>query len=143
MTEDERRAIEWDCQQLLNRVTRLLDEGRWQELADCYTEDAVLARPSDPENPFRGRAEILKSLEARPPRVSCHLLSNCLFDIKEPDLVHAHSRVLLMSAEPGEDAPLQTNTPILVGSFSDQLAKIDGRWLIRKRQGSVDIKYAP
>ncbi|WP_321397047.1 nuclear transport factor 2 family protein [Emcibacter sp.] len=143
MTEEERRSIEWDCQQLLNRVTNLLDQGRWQELADCYTEDAVLARPSDPDNPFRGREAILKSLLARPPRATCHMLVNSLFEVKSPTLVHAYSRVLLMSAEAGTEPPLQTSAPLLVGSFSDELEKTGDRWLIKKRQGTVDIKCTP
>lgn len=143
MTEDERRAIEWDCQQLLNRVTQFLDQGLWQELANCYTEDAILARPSDPDNPFRGRQEILKSLLARPPRTSCHLLANCIFDVESLTSVLAKSRVMLISATPNPDGLPETSAPILIGSFSDVLQKVEGRWMIRQRAGTIDIKYAP
>ena len=143
MTEDERRAIEWDCQQLLNRVTTLLDEGRWHELAECYSQDAILARPSDPDTPFKGRQEILESLLVRPPRISCHILSNCLFDVISPTQVEANSRVMLISATAGQESPAITNAPILIGSFCDQLQKINGRWMISQRMGTIEIKYAP
>ena len=142
MTPEEKRAIEWDCQQLLNRVTNLLDQGKWQELADCYTEDATLARPSDPDNPFRGREEILASLEARPPRTTCHLLTNSTFEVKSPTEVLAYSRVLLMAGEAG-DGVVETTNPLLAGSFTDQLKKTGEHWQIHNRQGSIDIKYNP
>lgn len=49
--------IQWECQQLLNRVTLLTDNADWQVLVQCYTEDALLARPSDPNNPICNIAE--------------------------------------------------------------------------------------
>ncbi|MFC7047883.1 nuclear transport factor 2 family protein [Emcibacter nanhaiensis] len=143
MTGEEKRAIEWYCQQLLNRITNLLDQGRWQELADCYTEDATLARPSDPDNPFRGRAEILASLEARPPRTTCHLLTNSMFEVKSPTEVLAFSRVLLISGDAGNGGAIETANPLLVGSFTDELKKTGEGWQIHNRQGSIDIKYNP
>jgi len=54
MTPDERRAIEWDCSQLILRYANLNDEGRWEEVAALYTEDGSMARPTQPDAPVVG-----------------------------------------------------------------------------------------
>jgi hypothetical protein len=53
MDRIDRAIIQSDCQQLLNRVTNLIDNRQWQALVDHYVEDGVLYRPSDPDNGLR------------------------------------------------------------------------------------------
>lgn len=138
-----RVQIEWECQQLLNRVTMLLDSGDWAELAACYIEDAVLFRPSDPVNAVRGREEILHSFEARPPRLSCHLLANTVFDVISATDVRAFSRVLLMTGPASEALPAPADKALLAGGFEDRLVLTEDGWRIASRQGSIELKYAP
>jgi hypothetical protein len=48
MTDDERRAIEADCERLIKLYVNLNDAQDWPAVAALYTEDAVFRRPSAP-----------------------------------------------------------------------------------------------
>lgn len=132
---------QWECQQLLNRVNLLMDSARWEELAACYTEDATLIRPSDPFNGVEGRQSILASFKARQPRTSCHMLANSVFEVQTPEQVIATSRVWLITGEPTDRRPAQADNKLMVGTFVDLLVRVDGRWFIRQRRGSIELKY--
>lgn len=133
--------IQWECQQFLNRVTMLMDSGQWEALAACYTEDGVLFRPSDPDNGVEGRAAILASFQARPPRTSCHLLANCVFEVKAADRVEANSRVWLVAGDAAPTYPVKADSKLLIGSFRDELMLVDGEWFIRRREGGIELAY--
>lgn len=137
----EQAVMQWECQQLLNRVTMLMDQQQWQALAQCYTEDAVLSRPSDPDNPIRGRQAILESFTARPPRTSGHLIGNPVFILHSNTQIESHSRVWLVSGPLSDQSPVMANNALLVGSFVDQLSWDGQQWLIARRDGSIELKY--
>jgi hypothetical protein len=48
MTEEDRRAIEADCERLIKLYVNLNDAQDWPAVAALYTEDARFARPSQP-----------------------------------------------------------------------------------------------
>jgi len=137
----EDAVMQWECQQLLNQMTNLMDQQQWHALAMCYTEDAILSRPSDPSNPIRGREAILESFIARPPRTSGHSLVNSVFSITSKDEITAESRVWLISGPADESSPVVANSPLLIGSFTDQIKRQDNKWLVARRDGSVEIKF--
>lgn len=137
----EQAVIQWECQQLLNLMTNLMDQHEWQALALCYTEDAILSRPSDPNNPIRGRQAILESFLARAPRTSGHSIVNSVFIITSQDEVTAESRVWLISGPVEETSPVVANTPLLIGSFTDRIKRQGNQWLVAKRDGSIEIKF--
>jgi ketosteroid isomerase-like protein len=137
----EHAVIQWECQQLLNRMTMLMDQQQWQALAQCYTEDAVLNRPSDPNNPFRGRQAILESFKARPPRTSAHIMVNSVFTITSADTIIAESRVWLISGPADESLPVIANPPLLIGRFTDQIKRQGHQWLVAQRDGSIKMKF--
>jgi ketosteroid isomerase-like protein len=56
MDNDERRAIEQDCERLIRRYVNLNDAQDWDAVAALYTEDARFARPSKPGEFVEGRA---------------------------------------------------------------------------------------
>jgi ketosteroid isomerase-like protein len=64
MTDDERRAIEADCERLIKHYVNLNDAQDWPAVAALYTEDAVFRRPSGGEA-IAGREAILASFIAR------------------------------------------------------------------------------
>ncbi|MGD8324886.1 MAG: nuclear transport factor 2 family protein [Gammaproteobacteria bacterium] len=141
MDRDNRTSIQWECQQLLNRVTNLIDGRQWEELVDCYLDDGVLFRPSDPDNGIVGRAAILRSLKARPPSTTCHLLANTEFDVLTSSRVVARSRVWLANGPTSIGGPVQAKAPLLIGSFEDTLVYDGERWLIAERKGSIELKF--
>ncbi len=141
MDSTQRSIIEWQCQQLLNRATNLLDKGEWDALVALYTENAELFRPSDPHNSIQGRAAILESFRARPPKTTCHVLANTEFNVINADQVVAFSRVWLASGPAGQGV-VPTEGPIAIGSFSDTLVREADHWRIASRRGSMELKYS-
>jgi hypothetical protein len=138
----QRAVIQWECQQHLNKVTSLTDQQDWKQLANCYSEDAILARPSDPDNPIVGRDAILASFKTRPPRTTSHLLGNSIFEIVEPALVKVVSRVWLVAGPPAEAGKaVIADSQLLAGTFIDQLVLVDDRWFTSLRNGSIELKY--
>ena len=141
MDRSKRAIIQWECQQLLNRVTNLIDSRQWEALVDCYLEDGVLFRPSAPDNGIVGREAILQSMKERPPGITCHLLANSEFDVLNDRSVVARSRVWLAGGPAEADSPVKARPPMLIGSFVDTLAYRDERWLIAERRGSIELKF--
>lgn len=137
----EQTVIQWECQQLLNRVVSLTDRQDWEALANCYAEDAVLSRPSDPDNPIQGRQAILESFKARPPRTSGHMVGNAVFTLHSKEHVESVSRVWLVTGPASDSLPVVANGPLLVGTFIDQLKWNGQRWLVAHRDGSMELKY--
>jgi ketosteroid isomerase-like protein len=137
-----RAIIQMECQQVLNKVTNLLDQAQWEALVTHYTDDAVLFRPSDPNNGVVGKQAILESFKARPPKTTAHALVNTEFDIKNDTLVVAYSRVWLSSGPAVESGAANSEGPLMIGSFIDTLEYHDDRWLIKERKGGIELKHA-
>ncbi|SBS40132.1 Nuclear transport factor 2 (NTF2) domain protein [Marinomonas spartinae] len=151
--------IEWQCQKLVTRSINLLDQGRWQELANCYTEEGELYRPSAPTVKIAGRDAILASFTARPAKETCHALTNMEANIINDYSVIVTSRVVLFSSGKKSadkkssdkksankkvddiESMVQANGDIFIGRFVDELKKIKGEWLIAKRKGSIELHY--
>ncbi len=125
LTADQRRAIEWECTRLVNLYANLNDAANWEALADLYTLDGSLARPSAPDVLIRGRRAILAALRARPPRTTRHVCANLVVEVETPSAAHGESAMLLFS---GPGAPL-------VGSFHDRFALTGEGWRFAERRG--------
>lgn len=142
MDRQEKAVIQQECQQLLHRVTMLLDNGDWQALANCYAEDAVLYRPSDADHGITGRAAIYDSFCNRPPRTSCHIIANTVFEVMTANQVVAESRVWLVTGAASETMPVKADSQLMIGSFTDTLVRVEDQWLIQSRKGSIELKYS-
>lgn len=142
MDRQEKNSIQQECQQLLHRVTMLLDNGQWEALADCYTEDAILYRPSDADSGIVGRDAIYQSFCARPPRISCHIIANTVFENVTATHVVAVSRVWLVTGAASEAMPVMADSQLMIGSFTDTLVRVEDQWLIQSRKGSIELKYS-
>lgn len=140
-TEAQIVITQWQCQQLLHRTMNLMDNQQWEALSNCYTKDAELIRPSDPTNSISGRENIKASFFKRPPRTSCHMLANCEFEIANSGEVYAVSKVMLISSNSVDQKVVKANSKLMIGTFRDILINIEGKWFIKKRKGSVELKY--
>lgn len=122
---------------LQRRYARLNDEGRWQELAELFTEDASLARPSDPEHPIVGRPALLASFLARPARPARHLVANPEVELLGPDDARASCySILLQAAGEGTGS-------VSVGGFQDRLKRTPEGWRFAARLGSTEFDPVP
>ena len=141
MTDEERRAIEADCERLIKRYVNLNDAQDWPAVAALYTEDAVFRRPSGGDA-IVGREAILVSLLARPPRVQRHVIANVVVDVEDEDHARAFSVIVLYQGDPlPEGLPAMSASSPLVGTFADQLVRTRDGWRFAERLGALD--FAP
>ena len=141
MTDEERRAIEADCERLIKRYVNLNDAQDWPAVAALYTEDAVFRRPSGGDA-IVGREAILASLLARPPRVQRHVIANVVVDVEDEDHARAFSVIVLYQGDPlPEGLPAMSASSPLVGTFADQLVRTRDGWRFAERLGALD--FAP
>ncbi|MXO65235.1 nuclear transport factor 2 family protein [Altericroceibacterium endophyticum] len=142
MNDNERRAIEADCQRLINLYVNLNDAQDWEAVANLYTADARFARPSKPDEFIEGRAAILESFTARPARAQRHVIANTVVDVVDADNAKAFSVIVLFmgeAAEPGELPVMNAKSP-LVGTFTDKLVRSAEGWRFAERVGGLDFK---
>ena len=129
MTPQERLAIEWECAKLIARYANLVDAADWAAVAALYTEDAVFARPTNPEVPLIGREAILAAFLARPARTTRHVCSNVVVDVESAECARATSAMVLYMPDKGP----------LAGSFVDRFRLTSEGWRFAERRGSVVI----
>jgi ketosteroid isomerase-like protein len=137
----ERLLAEAEITRLVTRSAILSDEGDFDALAAMFTEDGVYLRPSGGE-PIIGRAQILASYKARPPRFSRHVVANVLADVASASEARCRSTMLLFTGEAGAP-PAKAAQPALLGGFADRLVLQDGKWLFAERRGWLDLKIGP
>lgn len=129
LSDDARRAIEWECTRLINLYARLNDAARWEEAAALYAENGLMTRPSAPDAPILGRAAILAAFSARAPRATRHICSNIVIEVESATAARGSSAMLLFTGGP---------TP-LVGGFEDRFVLTDAGWRFAERRGSLDF----
>jgi len=141
LTDAERRAIEADCERLIKHYVNLNDAQDWPAVAALYTEDAVFRRPSGGDA-IEGRAAILASFLARPPRAQRHVIANVVVEVDDADHARAFSVIVLYQgdpAEPGALPAMSANSP-LVGWFRDKLVRTGEGWRFAERVGGLDFR---
>ena len=142
MTDNERRAIELDCERLIRRYVNLSDAHDWPAVAALYTEDARFARPSKPGEFVEGRAAILAGFLARPARAQRHVIANTVVEVDDADHARAFSVIVLYQgdqAPEGEMPTMSADSP-LVGTFTDRLMLTEEGWRFAERVGGLDFR---
>jgi ketosteroid isomerase-like protein len=142
MNDAERRAIEADCEKLIKRYVNLNDAQDWEGVAALYTPDARFARPSRPGEFIEGRAAILASFTARPPRAQRHVIGNTVVDVEDADHARAFSVIVLYMGDVPEDGglPAKDAKSPLVGTFTDRLVRTPEGWRFAERVGGLDFR---
>lgn len=142
MTEQERRAIEADCERLIKRYVNLNDAQDWRAVAALYTEDARFARPSQPGVFIEGRQAILESFLARPARAQRHVIANTVVDVEDADHARAFSVIVLYMGDKADDGglPVQGPKSPLIGTFTDKLVRTGEGWRFAERVGGLDFR---
>jgi ketosteroid isomerase-like protein len=142
LSDDERRAIEADCERLIKLYVNLNDAQDWPAVAALYTEDARFARPSQPGVFVEGRAAILASFLARPARAQRHVIANVVVEVDDADHARAFSVIVLyMGDVPDEGGlPVQDPKSPLIGTFTDKLVRTRDGWRFAERVGGLDFR---
>lgn len=143
ITDDERRAIEQDCAKLAMQSMQFNDDQNWDALSDLFTEDGSFARPTDPDNPLRGREAIRGAFKARPAhRLTCHLCTSVIVDAIDADHAKGRTTLTLFTG----DASNKAENPVMgvvadhkkfIGFIEDEFVRTDAGWRIEKRLGRI------
>lgn len=131
-------TIEQECAKLIIRYAYLNDERNFEALADLFTADAVLYRPSAPTQAITGRADILSAFRKRPADViTFHICSDILIEIEDDVSATGRSRILLFSGSaPADGSRIPTDArPPVPGVFHDRFRWTDGGWKFAERRG--------
>jgi hypothetical protein len=142
MTPETRNAIERACARLVWQYAYLNDERRFAELANLFTEDGRLYRPSAPSRAICGRPSILAAFEARPlGTLTFHVCTDVVIDVSSPTQASGRSRILQLSAtRDAEGCAVDSETrPLLPGTFDDDFILTDAGWRFAQRRGSFWI----
>jgi hypothetical protein len=139
----ERMLIEHECAKIVRHSLNLSDAREYARILDLFTEDAIVIRPSKPDEPLVGKAAIAADYAARvADRLTFHLCTNIVVDAVSREEAEAYCHVLLFSAEvaPGSTAlPAATPTQY-AGEYHDVLVRQDGRWRFRSRRGRMILR---
>ncbi len=136
MTPLDRLLAEHDIARLITRFALLNDTADWEAVAATFTGDGRFVRPAGGD-PLIGRDAILASFASRPPRKSCHLISNIVVDLTSVDEATARCSMLLYTAPAGESV---ASSPALIGGFRDRLIRTPEGWRFAERIGFLDLK---
>ena len=132
MDREEQRTIEWDCTQLLIRFYGLLDEKRYEELAELFADDGVWVRLG---KDLVGGPAILAAMSERDDWLTVHLVSNIRIDIIDADNVETTQYVTLYRHEgtTANDGPAAVVPPLGILKHRDQLGREDGIWKFKRK----------
>ncbi len=141
MNSADLQAIEFACTKLVNQFAVYNDLGRFDEVADLFTDDGRYARPTDPANFVEGKANLLAAFRARPQdKLVRHLVSNVLIVVTSATSAKGFSYVTQYSGTTSQLAPThgwQANASQLVGEYSDDFVLTLDGWKIRQRSGKL------
>ena len=131
-----RLLAEHEISRLITRFALLNDSADWASVAAMFTADGKFVRPAGGD-PIVGRDAIRASFESRPPRKSCHLITNIVVDVTSADAATARSTLVLYAAPAGEASAA---SPGLIGGFRDRLVRSADGWQFAERIGFLDLK---
>lgn len=141
ITRAEHFLIVQQCTHLCARFAHVNDGRDFDALAALFTEDAVFARPSAPDQLIRGRAAIDAQFRARPAnKRTRHFCANTFVTVISATEAKAHTYVkLYTAAEPetkGAIAPADAKQ--IIGAYDDTIVRdSDGVWRFKERIGSL------
>jgi SnoaL-like domain len=143
MRAEERQLIEHLCRRLSLEFARLNDQGRYEELAELFSEDGVFYRPLAPDIALSGRKGILEDFRRKTANVlSRHMCSNVLIDVLDAHNAVGETYFTVYHQEwVGTERPREFSGTIYVGGYKDSFCKIGALWQIKERRGTCDFFY--
>lgn len=144
MTDAERLAIEWQCSKLCHAFANYGDANDFAALAQLFTEDGSMSRPSVPDADIIGRQTIIDAFGKRPPLLIRHIVTNVQIEALSASEARGYSLVLWLSAPApaGNDALPLLAGPMQIGEFRDVYVKTADGWKFRQRKGRLLLKTA-
>lgn len=134
-----RRDIQFDCIDVLDRYAFAVNEGDTDSFVALFASGAVWARPGSPE--LVGRDAIRGFMLSRPSqRRVIHINGTRRVDVESPDLARAISYTTVYQHPGPAEGPLPMSGPHYVVRYADRLERVEGRWLIARRDTTLLFK---
>ena len=131
------------CYDLVVDCATIIDESRYEDLAQIFSVDGVFARPTVPDEPISGRDAIIAAFKKRPPhKLAQHLVLNIRVRLTGTDTAEGTSSIMLYMTE--ADVPFENgkgrkaNGPLL-GLYRDRYVRTADGWRIADRRGRVTM----
>lgn len=118
---------------------QLLDDLRFEDWGDLFTEDAEWKAPSAA---FRGRAAIVDGVSAMEPKARGwvkHLSFAPVIEVETPTTARAWSDFVVLARDQKKGAWSVAAS----GRYYDAMQKEGGRWLFRSRAVDFDTAFNP
>ncbi|MCX4149957.1 MULTISPECIES: nuclear transport factor 2 family protein [Paraburkholderia] len=120
------------CAQLISTYAWYVDQTRYEELVELFTEDGILCRP-DVE--VAGRAAILELMKRRSPQVICrHMCSTQVISLTSSDVAEAITYFAYYQSESSDEAVPGLDGPVAIGEYHDRLHRIERDWRFAERR---------
>ena len=129
LTDQDPTSIELACQRLVYEFGRQVDANTPGGVADLFTPDAVLVRGSAIAS---GRQEIGASIAPAPAGMRrLHIYTNLVITVQ--NAAAAAGTCYYQAYQFDETAMPAELSPSVIGHITDRYVRLDGRWLIGRR----------
>ncbi|MGW1076464.1 nuclear transport factor 2 family protein [Streptomyces sp. NPDC002537] len=121
-------------EQFYARQMGLLDQGRAEEWAATFTEDAVFQDAAAPDRPAVGRSVLGALARGHRDRLVAERTDfrhwTGMLDVRPQPDGSLHTRTYALTLRTGLNQPLDITASVVC---RDRLVSLDGRWLVRHR----------
>jgi hypothetical protein len=137
-------AIERQCTQLVIDFAYAIDRKEFAKLGNLFAENATYTRPVEPDILVKGRDNILRLFDSRPPdRITMHFYSNIRIEVLSAEKARGSSRVTLIAGSTNNEKHPQfghkADPKQLYGGYEDEFVKTAQGWRILNRRGYVQL----
>ena len=120
------------CAQLISAYAWYVDQKRYEELIELFTEDGALRRP-DVE--VVGRTAILEVMKQRSAKVICrHMCSTQVISLTSSSEAEAITYFTYYQAESSDEGVPGLDGPVAIGEYHDRFHRIEVGWRFAERR---------
>ena len=133
MNEEQRYAIEWDCQKLSRQYYHLMDQRNYDDAIMLFSTDV---RWEVMGLDLHGRKAVRDAFSGLMDSTIRHVLTNTIVDVVDEDNASSVSYVTIY-AEKGfpDDGPIAFEGPNRLAENHDKLVRTEDCWRIAHRTG--------
>ena len=134
MTTDERKRIEQECRDLVNRLVQYSDHHLKKESSELFTADGTWIRGG---TPYTGWTAIIDSFKGSPTEFIRHLATGTVVDVEDERSARGVTYYLVYRHDPktsGPKLPMPLERPFSMGEWHDRFVKTDEGWRFSHRE---------
>jgi ketosteroid isomerase-like protein len=143
LNETEIRNAELACSALAIEYAEIVDNQDYVRLRAIFAEDAVFARPTNPQENIRGVEDIVTMFTSRPRNwLTHHIISNIRVRVENADTAVGTCRVLLFTSDAAEPETPEGRKPSpkqLMGIYHRRYVRTKSGWRFAERRGGVSL----